>query len=209
MLLTPMRYKDYIWPHNPATYSITFERQIAVHKVPFGRYYMQDLGMGCRVMRGQGEFSGAGAYDEFKKLASIFYEDGPGLLIHPLWQISNAYFTALKVEQEPLPDYVRYSFEFRERYDGYDSSLTTLQAADGSASSSGNAGSSTAGSTAAAPEAPAVQTATAKTAHTVVSGDTLWGISKRYGVSLEDLLKANPGIKNPNLIHVGEEVTIP
>ena len=27
MLLTPMRYKDYIWPHNPATYSITYERQ--------------------------------------------------------------------------------------------------------------------------------------------------------------------------------------
>ena len=28
MLLTPMRYKDYIWPHNPAVYSITYERQI-------------------------------------------------------------------------------------------------------------------------------------------------------------------------------------
>ena len=38
MRLTPMRYKDYIWPHNPATYSITYERQVAVHKVPFGRY---------------------------------------------------------------------------------------------------------------------------------------------------------------------------
>ena len=32
MLLTPMRYKDYIWPHNPATYSITYERQVAVHQ---------------------------------------------------------------------------------------------------------------------------------------------------------------------------------
>ena len=32
MLLTPMRYKDYIWPYNPATYSIAYERQIAVHK---------------------------------------------------------------------------------------------------------------------------------------------------------------------------------
>ena len=42
MLLTPMRYKNYIWPHNPATYSISYERQVAVHKVPFGRYY-------CRI----------------------------------------------------------------------------------------------------------------------------------------------------------------
>ena len=72
MLLAPMRYKDYIWPYNPATYSITYERQVAVHKVPFGNYCMQDLGLSCRVMRGQGEFSGEGAYDEFKKLASIF-----------------------------------------------------------------------------------------------------------------------------------------
>ena len=54
MLLTPMRYKDYVWPHNPATYSITYERQVALHKVPFGRYYMQDLGQSCRVMRGEG-----------------------------------------------------------------------------------------------------------------------------------------------------------
>ena len=190
MQLTPMRYKDYIWPHNPATYSITFERQIAVHKVPFGLYCMQDLGLGCRVMRGQGEFSGPGAYDEFKKLATIFYYDGPGLLIHPLWQISNAYFTALKVEQEPLPDYVRYSFEFRERYDGYNDSLTALGAANGLV----------------VPQQEAVQQ---RTACTVISGDTLWGIADRYDVKLEDLLRANPGIKNPNLISIGEEVIIP
>lgn len=190
MQLTPMRYKDYIWPHNPATYSITFERQIAVHKVPFGLYCMQDLGMGGRVMRGQGEFSGKGAYDEFKKLATVFYADGPGLLIHPLWQVSNAYFTALKLEQEPLPDYVRYSFEFRERHDGYSDSLTALNPAG---------------------SGPALQAGIpkAKTTYSVVSGDTLWGISRRYNVKLESLLRANPGIKNPNLIRVGEKVVIP
>ena len=126
MLLTPMRYKDYIWPHNPTTYSITYERQVALHKVPFGRYYMQDLGQSCRVMRGEGVFYGEGAYDEFKKLATVFYGGGPGLLIHPVWQISNAYFTSLRLEQEPLPDYVRYSFTFHESYDEYEDSLPSL-----------------------------------------------------------------------------------
>ena len=29
MELQPMRYKDYIWPHNPHTYTISFQRQIA------------------------------------------------------------------------------------------------------------------------------------------------------------------------------------
>ncbi len=189
MLLTPMRYKDYIWPHNPATYSILYERQVAEHKVPFGRYCMQDLGQSCRIIRGQGEFAGADAYEEFKRLASVFYRDGPGLLIHPLWQIANAYFTSLKLEQEPLPDYVRYSFEFRERFDGYRDSLTELDGGTGGASL----------------PAAGRQSVT----HSVTGGDTLWAIASRYGVSLEDLLAANPGIKNPNLIHPGDQVVIP
>lgn len=183
MLLTPMRYKDYIWPHNPATYSITYQRQVAVHKVPFGRYCMQDLGQGCRIMRGQGEFAGEGAYDEFKRLATVFYGGGPGPLIHPVWQISNAYFTALTLEQEPRPDYVRYSFEFRERYDGYSEQLEQLTGGTDSAPS------------------PVV--------HAVSGGETLWGIAQSYHVSLEQLLAANPGIKNPNLIRIGEQVVIP
>ena len=190
MLLTPMRYKDYIWPHNPATYSITYERQVAVHKVPFGRYYMQDLGLGCRVMRGQGEFSGKDAYAEFKKLASVFYSGGPGLLIHPIWQISNAYFTNLKLEQEPRPNYVRYSFEFRERYDGYSDELSALGPSGGAASTS-------------------AKSSEQENIRIVVSGDTLWGIAMRWDVSMEDLLQANPGIKNPNLIRPGDKVVIP
>jgi len=150
---------------------------------------MQDLGLSCRVIRGQGEFAGDGAYDEFKNLASAFYDDGPGLLIHPLWQISNAYFTALKLEQEPLPDYVRYSFEFRERFDGYSEEMAEVS----------NSGAGTAVLRAAAPEVR----------HTVASGDTLWGIAQQYNVSLESLLAANSGIKNPNFIRLGDEVVIP
>lgn len=189
MQLTPMRYKDYIWPHNPAVYSIAFQRQVAVHKVPFGRYCIQDLGMGARVMRGEGEFAGPGAYEEFKRLATVFYQDGPGILIHPLWQASNAYFTELRLEQQPLPDYVRYSFTFQERYNNYDETLKVLSSGGG--------------------EAPAKTAAAGSVTHSVVGGDTLWGIARRYGVELEALLAANPGIKNPNLIYVGQKVVVP
>ena len=35
MELRPMQYKGFVWPHNPRTYTITYDRQVAVHKVPF------------------------------------------------------------------------------------------------------------------------------------------------------------------------------
>ena len=118
-----MRYKSYTWPHNPRVYSIDYERKMAVHKVPFGYYYLQDLGRTRRVMEGEGEFVGEGAYSQFGQLANVFYEEGPGLLIHPVWQAASAYFVSLRLEQEPLPDYVRYSFTFWEDADYYNGAV--------------------------------------------------------------------------------------
>lgn len=51
-----MRFKDYTWPHNPEVYSVEARRQVAVHKVPFGQYVLQDLGTTYRVLEGQGVF---------------------------------------------------------------------------------------------------------------------------------------------------------
>ncbi|MGI0118566.1 PAAR domain-containing protein [Zooshikella sp. RANM57] len=46
-------------------------------------------------------------------------------------------------------------------------------------------------------------------AYKVASGDTLWDIAKRLGVSLAALIKANPQILNPDVIHPGDEINIP
>ena len=45
--------------------------------------------------------------------------------------------------------------------------------------------------------------------HTVQPGDTLSGIAAQSGVSLINLEAANSWIKNPNLIYVGQQVTVP
>lgn len=45
--------------------------------------------------------------------------------------------------------------------------------------------------------------------HIVVYGDTLTSISKKYGVSIETIMKANPIIKDKNLIKVGWVLSIP
>ena len=43
--------------------------------------------------------------------------------------------------------------------------------------------------------------------YTIKRGDTLWSISRRYGVTIQDLVKWN-NIKNPNLIYAGNNLII-
>lgn len=182
-----MRYKNYVWPHNPRVYTIDYERVMAENKVPYGLYHLQDLGRSRRVMRGEGEFAGPEAYAQFGALANVFYDPGAGELIHPLWQAAKAHFVELSLKQEPRPDYVSYTFTFWEDLEYYDTQLGAVQdgvTEDGQPASDG------------------------ELTYKVVKGDTLWGIAKKYGVTLEQILQLNPQIKNPSLIRVGQEVRV-
>ena len=67
------------------------------------------------MLRGEGEFFGAGAYTQFRRLMEVFRSPGAGALRHPVWQCSRAYFTRLELAQEPREDYVAYSFAMRAR----------------------------------------------------------------------------------------------
>ena len=191
-----MQYKNYVWPHNPRTYRITYQRQVAVQKVPFGRYALQNLGLTRRVMEGEGEFFGPEAYDEFRKLASVFYQEGPGVLIHPVWQSAKVYFVGLALAQEPKQDYVRYTFTFWEDDNWYSQKLvpvgqTTAVSKSAGVSSAGKGG-----------------TAAGAEYHTVSQGETLWGIAQSRGMSLGQLLVLNPQLKNPNRVSVGEKLRV-
>ena len=171
-------------------YTIDYERKMAVHKVPFGQYHLQDLGPTRRVFRGEGEFVGENAYREFQALASVFYSEGPGQLVHPVWQAANAYFVDLSLEQEPRSNYVKYSFTFWESFDGYETEARTERAAAADAAPS------------------AAQTEAGELWHTVVSGESLWKIAKDAGVELTAVIALNPQLKNPNLIYAGERVRV-
>jgi len=182
MILTPMRFKNFVWPHNPQVYSISFERNMAVHNVPFGRHHLQSLGQTRRVLKGEGEFVGADAYKLFSQLASVFCEETPGVLIHPVWMTTTAWFVNLELEQEPRPDYVRYSFEFWEVVDRDEVKLTLQGGEDGVKAE--------------------------ELWHTVVAGDTLWALARTYGTTVDELVALNPSIRNPNLIYPGQKVRV-
>ena len=185
MYLAPMRFKEYVWPHNPRVYEIGYQKQIAVHGIPFGFYTLQNMGRRQRVLRGEGEFAGRRAYAEFKRLATIFYGETPGTLVHPLWDTTTAYFVHLALRQEPTRDYVSYEFEFWECGSGYESGIQTVTPPP---SESGP---------------PPVEQY-----YTAVWGDTMWGIARRNGLTLSELLALNPQVRNPNIIYVGDRIRI-
>ena len=187
MVLAPMRYKNFTWPHNPKTYEVKYQRRLAVNPIPFGGYTAEDMGVSLRIIRGEGEFAGEGAYDSFKRLAALFADGTPGVLVHPVWQSENAYFTALDLLQEPREDYVRYTFEFAVCYEKKADMIAEI-----------------------VPEAtiptPKTTPDSERKAHIVRKGDTLWAIARDNGMSLERLISLNPQISNPNKIYAGDKV---
>ena len=52
-------------------------------------------------------------------------------------------------------------------------------------------------------------TDTTFTDYTVRKGDTLSGIAKKYSTTVDAIMKANPKIKNPSVIYVGQVISIP
>ena len=190
MKLAPMRFKEYSWPHNPELYTAAYHRRVAVHPLAQGRPVLQELGESVRVLRGEGVFVGRNAYREFQQLEAVFLKPGAGMLVHPIWKPIQAYFVSLELLEQPLPDYVHYTVEFWE--DG--APADGLRPVPVKAS---------------APGGRDVTSGTEKPVYLVKKGDTLWGIARHFRVPLSDLIRANPQIKNPNLIYPGNRVMIP
>lgn len=45
--------------------------------------------------------------------------------------------------------------------------------------------------------------------YTVQPGDSMWKIAVKYQVGVDEIIRANPQISNPNLIYPGQKITIP
>ena len=173
-----MRFGSFVWPNNPRTYTISCKRQTAVHKVPMGGFVVQDLGRTATVMKGEGEFFGANAYDTFLELQAVFQKGGRGTLVHPVWQTAGAYFTELELTQEPRDDYVAYRFTFCEAPGAAEEPAAGIGQTDG------------------------------KRFYELREGQTLWTVSNAYGLSMTELLRLNPQIAKPNEVQSGTRVRV-
>ncbi|HBF38025.1 MAG TPA: hypothetical protein DDW50_11955 [Firmicutes bacterium] len=59
------------------------------------------------------------------------------------------------------------------------------------------------------PIAPMTPNCAGNQTYRVVSGDTMFEIARRFGITLDALIAANPQIPDPNLIFPGQEICIP
>ena len=97
--------------------------------------------------------------------------------------------------------------------DGYQASNVNLPADGnptyGSAAYEETSSYSAAPPAASAPAPAASAPASIASSHTVVRGDTLWGLSRKYNVSVDAIRAANGMAPDDNNIRLGQSVAIP
>ena len=109
-----MKYKNFVWPHNPSTIDITVARDLKEAKIPFKGSVIQDFGREKRIVSGRGQFFGKNCMAQFESLFLAFKQGGAGYLSLPGMDSFLALFKDLKLTGTSMPNVVNYNFEFWE-----------------------------------------------------------------------------------------------
>lgn len=109
-----MKFKFWNWPENPEEFRIEAVREPMYTIGEDGTISYIGLGPLCRVITGSGVFQGPDAVDNLNSLSVLLASGTVGELVHPLWGTMKAYLTGVNLEQGSRPDYIAYSFSFRE-----------------------------------------------------------------------------------------------
>ena len=109
-----MRFQMFQWLENPEEFSIRMVVEPQYRLNDIGQYDYTGLGPMCRIYRGRGVFSGPYAVDQFNSLQVLMATRSAGELYHPVWGTGNVCLTELQMTQQSRPEYIEYSFTFRE-----------------------------------------------------------------------------------------------
>lgn len=114
MNLNVMKFKNYVWPHNPSTINVSVKRDLKEVMIPFKGSAIQDYGREKRIVSGSGQFFGDDCIEQFDSLFFVFKQGGRGYLSLPGMDSFLAVFKELKLVGNSMPNVLTYSFEFWE-----------------------------------------------------------------------------------------------
>ena len=109
-----MKFRMFRWDENPEEFGIEMVLEPLYQINDIGQYDYLGLGPMCRIYTGKGVFAGPNAVQQFNGLQVLMATRVGGELYHPVWGTGNVYLTELKMTQQSRPDYIEYSFTFRE-----------------------------------------------------------------------------------------------
>ena len=109
-----MKFRMFRWQENPERFGIRAVCVPQYQENEYGSYDYLGLGPMVRVFTGGGVFCGEDAAQQFNALAVLLSNRTEGDLYHPVWGTTTAYLTELQMTQQSRPDYIEYSFTFRE-----------------------------------------------------------------------------------------------
>ena len=112
-----MSYRDFVFPVNPRVIHISRSKNIGVGITPYGKDSVKELGGGHRVVRGEGEFFGNNAVNDFLRLKRVFDESGGGVLYIPSQKPFYALAKSLELTASDIEGAVGYSFCFIESFE--------------------------------------------------------------------------------------------
>ena len=101
-----MSFRDFIFPVNPYIIRISHKRSVSDDVV-------NDMGLNSRIIKGEGEFFGIGAENDFCRLKEM-HEKGEGMLYVPSQKPVYAYFSELELIGRDIDGVIKYSFTFIE-----------------------------------------------------------------------------------------------
>lgn len=114
MNLNVMKFKNYVWPHNPSTINVSVKRDLKEVMIPFKGSVIQDYGREKRIVSGSGQFFGDDCIEQFDSLFFVFKQGGRGYLSLPGMDSFLAVFKELKLVGNSMPNVLTYNFEFWE-----------------------------------------------------------------------------------------------
>ena len=109
-----MRFKDFVWPINPAEISFSTKNTVKELSLLYGGCVLQNLGRQPKIIKGRGSFTGKNAFFWFSELEKLLDDRTSGVLLISGIAPCCAMLSSLSMLGQPSGNTVEYEFTFVE-----------------------------------------------------------------------------------------------